>query len=801
LKNSNYGLQISFSYISKFLKESLIYFLISFVGASILMLISIQLKFVGGISWYFDLLWKKMTFYLKSEIFTFNATEYDKIAHRIIDKYWRMNLGDTHLFLNIFIIGFILSLIISLYVTKKIGIKFMDGVTERNDELHYVEPDVLKKEIKNEVKNKRNNIEFTDYDLVVSTSKIIIPDKIASLHIGMCGAPASGKTNAMDEQLIQERKFGNKVFIIDPMGEFYAKHGKKGDHILSLYDKRAEKWNFWCEDLPPKFLANALIEMKESSSSNKFFDKTGREVMAAALRIAKTQEQLWQIVNYSEEDLYNLLLDNKELSKQYLGKKASGQSAGVIASAFMNLNFIKYLNHHVMEREKETKIIEKAFSLTKWVNNNEDSSWIFIIDENRNLEDAKPLHRLWFDIVTSSSFDRDISKSNLKRISLYCDEISTVGNLPTLPLVFDKGRRFKTKMVIGFQSFPQIEIIYGREMALSIFQGLQNIFVFVSNSGKEAELFSDRMGKSEVIELDSSMSVGGHGHTNLSQRTRRIDSVTPSQIQALKDNFAFLKLARFNPTKVEFEFVGLKQKNQGSISEVCIKSWLDDIELKSYESKEMKANKEKEKLDKFENLENEIQKSQIQEFSASLKSLIDRAIKIYLKNPIDKDHLDLIAIEILEKFGAIKSIKSKINEIIYALYINEKIKLIHVNYDSIEFTIQFPKINIENLDSKSKKDSKNNDHISIKNLNPSEKEKEGGFGSPHVGIKNQNIKEELNNINQNHEKEDEIQFKTVPIYFKSPFQDLIEKDNNQNKEENEITSEPLAPKGSELLKS
>ena len=139
-------------------------------------------------------------------------------------------------------------------------------------------------------------------------------------------------------------------------------------------------------------------------------------------------------------------------------------------------------------------------------------------------------------------------------------------------------------MVIGFQSYHQLEIIYGREMAQSIFQGLQNIIVFASNSRKEAEIFSERMGRSEIIELDSSTSVGGHAHTNLSQRIRQVDSVGPSQIQALKDNHAFLKLARFNPTKVILN-MPLQKENEGCVSFVTEKTWLDFVDLKPYESK------------------------------------------------------------------------------------------------------------------------------------------------------------------------------------------------------------------------
>ncbi|BBH54723.1 type IV secretion system DNA-binding domain-containing protein [Fluviispira sanaruensis] len=787
MKSSNYGLDICYSYGAKILKEMKVYIILSFLGALLFTLLTIQLKFQGGISWYFDLAYKKFTYYIKSEVFSIFANDSDKISHLIIDKFWKAHSSDTNLFIFTFIFGFMASLGLAIYFTKKIGIKFKDGVSERKDELHYVEPDELIKEIKRDVKDLANNIEYTKNDLVISKSKIRIPDKIASLHFGMCGAPATGKTNAMDEQLVQERKFKNKVLILDPRGEFFAKHGKEGDHILSLYDRRARKWNFWCENLPPKFLANALIEMKEGGASNKFFDKTGREVMAAALRIAKSQEELWQIVNYSEEDLYNLLLDNKELSKQYLGKKASGQSAGVIASAFMNLNFIKYLNHHVMEMERLTGDIEEEFSLTKWVANDDDTSWIFIIDENRNLEDAKPLHRLWFDIVTSSSFDRDTSKKNLRQISLYCDEISTVGNLPTLPLVFDKGRRFKTKMVIGFQSFPQLEIIYGREIAQSIYQGLQNIIVFACNSRKEAEIYTDRMGRSEVVELDTSMSVGGRHSTNLSQRTRQVDSVTPSQIQALKDNQAFLKLARFNPTKVEFEYVGLETVNKGSLSEVAESSWLDTFELIPYESKEMIANKEKELLEKSANPENSAQKEMLQEFSKSLKYLVDSAVKVYLNKPIDKESLNLIAVEIMEKYGSSKSTKLKINEIFYGLFINDKTKLIHVICDSLEFTINFPTIDVQKFSAKSKNDfpksKSDQDEVSSRKGDTS--------SSSGVGIKIPNTfnidKSEETNINKEETKEPEVKFKSIPIHFRSPLQDKSDSNSKEKISENEMS--------------
>ncbi|MBX9837769.1 MAG: hypothetical protein K2X69_05550, partial [Silvanigrellaceae bacterium] len=229
--------------------------------------------------------------------------------------------------------------------------------------------------------------------------------------------------------------------------------------------------------------------------------------------------------------------------------------------------------------------------------------------------------------------------------------------------------------------------------------------------------------------------------------------------------------------------------------EVPVKSWLDEIEIKPYESKEMIANKEKEKLDKLSNLESDIQKSQMQEFSTSLKLLIDSAVKIYLKKPIDIDNLNLIAKEILEKFGASKSIKSKINDVLYALFINEKTKLIHVNYDSIEFTINFPKINIENIDTRSNHDLGNKNKVETKKQNQTEGAKEGGAGSSNmggIGIKNQNQDLKENNkdeiiLKEQNKEENEIQFHSIPIYFTSPLKDTPELDCKENNESKEIT--------------
>ena len=706
MKNANYGVQISSSIISKFSRELRTYIYISFFGSIIATLVTIQLSFSGGIKLYFKLLVIDLIYYIKTHLLENFAKENDFRAYETINQYWTSYSTETNFYIFTFIASFIVFALIAFFVAKKIGKKYQQGSYERKDELHFVKPSQLIDEIKEETERKNNNIHFTEFDIYISLSKIRVPYMTSSLHFGLGGASATGKTNVMNEMLHQDRKLGSKVLIVDPRGQFFEKHGKPGDHILSLYDKRQKKWDFWSEQLPFQFLADALVEVKDSSSQTKFFDKSGRQVLAAALRHTKCFAELWQVVNYDEEDLYKFLVDKNELSKQLLGKKASGQSAGIIASSILDMGFIKSINHHVYEREKETQTEEQSFSLSKWVENDSDSSWVFIIDDNRNLSEAKPLHRLWFDIVTSSAYDRDIKKTDLRQINLYCDEVTTVGNLPTLPSVLDKGRNYKVRLVIGFQSYHQLEIIYGKEMAKNIFQGLQNVFVFASNDKTEARIFADRMGENEVIEVDTSLSLqADHSNTNLSQRIRQVDCVTPSQIQALKDNECFLKLARFNPTKVEFKFQKLEDVNIGSLSEVPERTRFDDIELIDYVSLD--------EQDESQNNPNDKKPHQLNDINELVKNLVEIASALILNPHQNDNEINFLAQRILKHFGLTGGIKTKIGNVKYSISILKEKEIIFITCGESEFGIPFPKINASSQKPLTTSDS--NEESSVKN--------------------------------------------------------------------------------------
>ena len=172
----------------------------------------------------------------------------------------------------------------------------------RDGEQSLVSPKALSKLIREAVKNPQRPHAFREHDVVLGRQKIRVCNETIGLHLGIGGASQTGKTNAINKLLQSRRWAGEKVLIVDPGGEFYARFGKKDDVILSLHDTRAVKWDFWSEGVSEEEMAKELVEVREGmDASTKFFQTTGRAVLTSLFRIAgKDSEplrELWRLAN------------------------------------------------------------------------------------------------------------------------------------------------------------------------------------------------------------------------------------------------------------------------------------------------------------------------------------------------------------------------------------------------------------------------------------------------------------------------------------------------------------------------
>lgn len=554
----------------------------------------IQKTFTGGLPEWITLMGRHLYWHQFKHIDTHEGLlrlsdrEIKELSQFVVT--WRSHAGLHSLYLWTAVGAGVISILLWVWLRAKLSGRSTLSEQVRDGEQSLVSPKALTKLIREAVKNPQRPHAFRENDVVLGREKIRICNETIGLHLGIGGASQTGKTNAINQILHSRRSAGEKVLIVDPGGEFYARFGKKGDLILSLHDTRAVKWDFWSEEVSEEEMAKALVEVRDGmDASTKFFQTTGRAVLTSLFRIAgKDSEplrELWRLANLPAEELEAVLKKNNEISHRYLGQGESGQASGVIATSLMNLEFLKYLNHHAREREKAGTEREESFSIRNWVLDDNAQQWVFLVATDSHWEQTRPLIRLWFDIASTAILERERQNENpLTPLWLVCDEISTVGLLPSLPKVLDRGYKYAGRLILGFQSLAQIGQIYGQDATHNIMQGLQNILIFAANETKMAQEFSERLGKCEVEEYESSVTPA-HGQqperVSISTRQREKKSVTESEIRSLPENHGFLKLARFPPVKIEFDYVTFPNVNDksGKWSKIPVSTWLDEMSL------------------------------------------------------------------------------------------------------------------------------------------------------------------------------------------------------------------------------
>lgn len=382
--------------------------------------------------------------------------------------------------------------------------------------------------------------------MVFGPDKAILPESLQYLHFAFAGASGSGKSTAIEEIIVQALGRGDKGFVIDLNGAFYSKYGRAGDRILSVRDPRSEAWDFWHEPLAePENMAAALIEAE--GSSTQYFWKGARALLASLIRQNSSVDELVADFQKSSKELREKLLAKGEISPRIVGESGD-QSDGVIGSTVLDLGILRELNQWTSGRE--------YFSITNWMNDNQDRSWTYVLLTDKDVESCKPLLRLWFDLACLAVLQRDSGNPANLHTWLIIDEMKTVGQLPSLPGILDKGRKYKASVVLGFQAISQIRKIYGDDDSKSILQGIQNQFYFRMSEVESAQYVSDALGEHDVEQVSYGLSFGTGEHSDrgsVSRAKARKKIVMGDEVRSLRTLQAYAKLCGHQPFQIRFD--------------------------------------------------------------------------------------------------------------------------------------------------------------------------------------------------------------------------------------------------------
>jgi Type IV secretion-system coupling protein DNA-binding domain len=414
-------------------------------------------------------------------------------------------------------------------------------------------------DLNSEIDSARNNqnrlaYPLTSSDLYLGRERVRLPHSLTYRHIALVGISGTGKTQLVSSLLQQiGAKRGHKCLILDLNGQYYARFGQVGDKILSLYDSRSQPWSFYGEvGVPPEFFAAALVEVNESGG-NKFFSNAGRALLADIIACNSTSLGIWQDLTSEPAKLLAKLKDG--ISPSLLG--APEQAAGVIATAIVELGFLKHLNSANQSQD--------YFSLTDWVLSKSED-WVFLIVKDLDLAASKALLRLWVDLVVGGLLQREEDQP-YPHLYIVCDEYPGLGVIPSSGKLLSQGRKYKATMVAGYQLRGQIEHLYGENGAREIIAGLQNKIIFRTPLPKDAKEESLTLGEQDVEEVTSNAQLGELGESDRDSLQRILKTrpaVMASQLQNLADMKAYIKLCEFDPCLISFDYQSLPIINEAS---------------------------------------------------------------------------------------------------------------------------------------------------------------------------------------------------------------------------------------------
>jgi type IV conjugative transfer system coupling protein TraD len=404
-----------------------------------------------------------------------------------------------------------------------------------------IEP-VWKVGLKLKVTRKASDIRIGSLPLVKNTE---------TQHLFVTGGTGSGKTNCFNHILPKIREKGQKAIIVDTTGTFISKYYREGkDLILNPFDPRSESWNPWVECRDPfdyDSLAQSFIPLSYHENEN-YWRSAAKTVFSAVLQKTEPFQKVSQLSKVLFYDplpkLCEFVQGTKAASHLDLAAEKTASSIRSVMTSF--LGSMEFLNDQ-----------GNIFSIRKWVEDSEDSSWLFLSSSVAQRTILNPLLSAWFSIAIRSLLQ--LEPDLARRLWFVVDELPSLHRLHDFETFLTESRKFGGCALLAAQSPAQLDMIYGKEAAKIITGNCSTKVAFFENDPTVAQGISKAFGEREIFECQEGISYGAHemrDGVSLSkiQRMRPVVSVT--DIQSLDKNEAFVKLPGKLPiTKIKLKYV------------------------------------------------------------------------------------------------------------------------------------------------------------------------------------------------------------------------------------------------------
>ena len=358
------------------------------------------------------------------------------------------------------------------------------------------------------------------------------------------GSVGTGKSRLYRKLMDYARKRGDMVIVYDKSCDFVKDYyDPQYDKILNPQDARCVAWDLWSECLTlPDFenVADILIPM--GSNEDPFWQGSARTIFVeAAYRMRNDEDR-------SYAKLLNTLLsiDLPRLRAYLEGTPAANLVDGKIEKTAISIRSVLTNYAKALRYMQGVEKLGAPFTIRDWMRGVKDSGkngWLFLTSDAASHKALKPLISMWLSIASHSLLS--MGENPDRRVWIFADELPTLHKLPDLVSIVPEARKFGGCFVLGFQTYSQLEDIYGVKAAATLFGVLRTRFLFSVPDRVGAEFAAGEVGEKEYRKASEQYSYGAdpvRDGVSVGKDLERMQLVSYSDIQTLPDLCCYVTL-------------------------------------------------------------------------------------------------------------------------------------------------------------------------------------------------------------------------------------------------------------------
>ncbi|MEY4504637.1 MAG: hypothetical protein RL154_933 [Pseudomonadota bacterium] len=361
---------------------------------------------------------------------------------------------------------------------------------------------------------------------------IHIPVKNEVTHFFIPGASGRGKTQALKPIIAKAKMRAGVKGIIhhikgDWTSEFYLP--AKGDLIFNPMDKRSLKWTIFNDIDDVIDIENfGKWAIPDLPNKDPFWQNSARLIFTACLKKCffenkKTNADLKHLVSLNME---NLALEFGSIDEQ---------AAELASKRDSYLTFVTYVSWMVFLEDGD-------FSVRTWVQNENQSGFIFVANQPKFAEIFKPVLSLFVNVLGSAILSMPDNLN--RRIFFFLDEFTSLSKLDEIVTLSNLGRSKGVSLWITLQNIEQMIELYGKR-GKTLIENCSNSFCFGLNHPESADFMSSVFGKGVFIKKVKNIGMGVSDNKdglNVSEQEKEEAVVKAGDLLNLVELQAYVKL-------------------------------------------------------------------------------------------------------------------------------------------------------------------------------------------------------------------------------------------------------------------